>query len=77
MRSIEGPINDKILEANKVKELVIRALVQEGFLTQQKAQLFLEDYAVIQHAKGWLGRFFDSRLENSSDKFYRIVKKIR
>lgn len=77
MNSNGSPASNRIQEANKIKELIVLTMVREGFITKEKADLFLENYAIIQHTKGWLGNFVDRHLKNSSDAMYRVVKLIK
>lgn len=68
-------LHDKAAEANKVKEIVLRALVQEGYLAKEKADDFLSKYAIIEHRKGWLGTIIDKLLpKDSKSSYYRIIK---
>jgi len=63
------------VEANKVKELVVRTMVNEGYLTREKGEDFLSKYAIVEHQKGWLGSTIDKLIpKDCRDSFYRIVK---
>lgn len=67
--------HDKAAEANKIKEIVVRALVQEGYISKEKADDFLSKYAIIDHQKGWLGTFVDRLLpKEDRNGYYRVVK---
>jgi hypothetical protein len=46
-------------EANLAKEVVIAALVAEGYLTGEQAQDFLSKYAVVLRGRSWFGRMMD------------------
>lgn len=64
----------RAIEANKVKEIVVRTLSNEGYITKEKAEEFLSKYAVVEHHAGWLGATIDKLLRNKTDIYYRIVK---
>lgn len=46
-------------DANKVKEVVVGALVADGYLTAEKGSEFLARYAVVLRGRSWFGRIFD------------------
>ena len=77
MHSSTPTLHTRAIEANKVKELIIRTMVTEGYISREKAEDFLSKYTVIEHKKGFLGQTIDRLLLKNcsdSDSFYRIAK---
>jgi hypothetical protein len=73
-----SPTQTQAMEANKVKELVVRTMINEGFISREKGEDFLLKYAIVEHRRGWLGVTIDKLLpKNAADCFYRIVKLIQ
>lgn len=48
--------------ANLVKDCVAEAMAREGFITPERASEFCQNYAVIIHPRGILGRTIDALL---------------
>jgi len=63
--------------ANQVKEIVLISLAKEKVLDKPLNQL-LENYAVVVHKKGWLGRQMDKLLHpnNPEQMMISVVKVI-
>ena len=57
---------------NLVKEVLVSALVREGYLASDKADEFLKRYAIITHKRGWLGRKFEHFFNNESEQTTKI-----
>lgn len=64
----------KAAEANKVKEIVVRTLISEGYLPKDRGEDFLNKYAIVEHHPGWLGTTIDKLLKGKAEAYYRIVK---
>lgn len=62
-----------------VKDIVVGAMILEGFISNDEGKRFLENYAVITVKKGWLSSMIDkffTMTENKDDFYYRVVKVI-
>jgi hypothetical protein len=61
-------------EANKVKEIIVRTMISEGYISKDRGDDFLAKYAIVEHSQGWLGATIDRFIKNKAEAFYRIVK---
>jgi len=66
-------------EANKVKELVIYALVAEGYLDDAKGAEFLYSYCVVVRMRSWFGRLIDKAFGEPVDggAVYHVAKIVK
>lgn len=64
-------LEEIISNANITKEVLMDALVIFGEIDKEKAEKIKEEYAVIVHKRGMLGKVID-RLKGHSDTDYRI-----
>ncbi len=61
---------------NKVKEIVIAKLVEEGYMSEDEGLEFCERSQVIIYKGKWYSRFFDKNIKtesNTSDKYYMKI----
>jgi hypothetical protein len=66
-------------EANKVKELVIYAMVAEGYLDEAKGAEFLSNYCVVLRDRSWFGRLIDKAFGEPAEGCmqYQVAKIVR
>ena len=64
----------KAAKANKVKEIVVRTMITEGYISKEKGEEFLSKYAIVEHQRGWLGATIDRLIKNRDEAYYRIVR---
>ena len=67
------------VEANKIKELVVSALVAEGYLDRAKAHEFLSCYCVVMRERGWFGRLIDKAFGEVKEGYmqYQVAKLVK
>lgn len=59
---------------NQSKELLVEALVRDGFLLKEDGDKINNNYAIVVHKKTWLGRIFKmlGGLEDTDDKALKL-----
>ena len=63
--------------SNQVKEVFVDALLQSGEISDEQAETFTADYAVIISEKSFLGKLWDkARGLTSEGPFYQVVRGI-
>ena len=67
-------LESDIQNYNKVKEIVINKLIDEGYLSKEEGEEFCERAQVIIYKGKWYSRWFDSNVktENNSDASYYL-----
>ena len=76
MQMSEGDLTETL---NKGKEIFVKGLVRDGFLTEEQADNISKNYAIVATRQGWLGSVIDTII-NANDPvdnnsiIIRIVK---
>jgi len=64
-----------ISNAEAVKEMVIMQLFEDGILTPQQRDVYLQDWQVIIFKKGWFRRWFDKYGNGKDSQWaYQLVR---
>lgn len=65
----------EITDANLVKNVVVYALVKEGFLSEASAVEFNKNYSVILTEKSWFKNWYNYLFKKRNDgQYYDVVK---
>lgn len=72
-------IENDTQNANKVKDLVITSLFNQGLLSKEDAYDYVERFHVMIYKGSWFKRFFDKYVKNDGNKningyYYRVVE---
>lgn len=65
----------EITNANNIKNVVVYALVKEGFLSEASAVEFNKNYSVILTEKSWFKNWYNYLFKKRNDgQYYDVVK---
>lgn len=69
-------IDNFMTDANTVKNIVLAAMINEGYISDEKAHEFADKYVVIVSKKSWFERTYNRFFKNrkSDGYYYDVVK---
>ena len=71
-------IENDIIHANKVKELVIGSLIRQGLISEEDGMDYVERFQVVIFKGSWFKRFYDKYIKKSTNSvdgyFYRVIE---
>ena len=59
---------------NNAKEAIIGALVREGFLSEEQAEIIVTQYAVVIVKNNWFGQAIGKLLSRKDIQYIKLVK---
>jgi polyhydroxyalkanoate synthesis regulator phasin len=63
---------------NKVKDLVVKKMIEEGYMSEEEGEEFADRCQVLVYKGNWFSRWFDRNLKsetNTKDNYYmRIIE---
>ena len=59
---------------NNAKEAIILALVREGFLSEEQAEIIVTQYAVVIVKNNWFGQAIGKLLSRKDIQYIKLVK---
>ena len=59
---------------NSAKEVIIRGLFREGFLTEEQAETIVTQYAVVMVKGNWFGQAIGNLLGKKDVQYIKFVK---
>ena len=59
---------------NNAKEAIIGALVREGFLSEEQAEIIVTQYAVVMVKSNWFGQAIGKLLSRKDIQYIKLVK---
>jgi len=67
-------LEEDMLNYNKVKDIVVRKLVSEGYLSEEDGEEFTERCQVLVYKGTWFSKWFDKNMKSSSNKNHYFIK---
>jgi polyhydroxyalkanoate synthesis regulator phasin len=71
-------LENDIPNYNKVKDLVVQKMIEEGYISREEGEEFVERCQVLIYKGNWFSRWFDKNKKsemNSKDNYYiRIIE---
>jgi hypothetical protein len=69
-------LENDMLNYNKVKDLVVQKMIEEGYMSSEEGVEFAERCQVLVYKGSWFSRWFDKNMRsgtNSKDNYYMKI----
>ena len=67
-------LSGELQNYNNAKEAIIYALVREGFLSEEQAEIIVTQYAVVIVKNNWFGQAIGKLLSRKDIQYIKLVK---
>ena len=67
-------LSGELQNYNNAKEAIIGALVREGFLSEEQAEIIVTQYAVVIVKNNWFGQAIGKLLSRKDIQYIKLVK---